>query len=329
MIQGLSGIMSVTGEKDTPPTKVGVPVVDLMTGMYAAVGMLAALVHRTHSHPPCQSSPFPPSPAPDQGQAPLQSQRQEGAFYPHHPSRAEGTYIDMSLLDVAMAFLSNQASNYLISGVQAERVGNAHPNIAPYQSVRTNDGHMIVAVGNDTQFARFCEALGRAELAMDERFHRNPSRLVHRHALAQMIEEVTTTRPTAHWLAVLHRAGVPASLINDIPQALADPQVTHRRLVHFLPHPYLAPTATVPLMSCPIKFYSEFPSEPAPPTRTCGDGSYPIPAASQPNQADSSQDETSPDQPPPVLGQHTEQVLRELLHMSPPDIAALRRAGII
>jgi crotonobetainyl-CoA:carnitine CoA-transferase CaiB-like acyl-CoA transferase len=217
MVQGLGGLMSITGTPDdTPgggPIKVGVAVADIFTGLYAAIGILAALRHREQT--------------------------------------GRGDYIDLALLDVQVAILANQALNYLMTGVSPARLGNAHPNIVPYQTFATSDGHFILAVGNDSQFRRFCETAGCPELADDERFANNPARVANREALVPLIEARTHRRPTGRWIADLEAVGVPCGPINDLEAVFADEQVRHRGLRLDLPH---AVAGTVPSVACPIHF---------------------------------------------------------------------------
>ena len=217
MVQGLGGLMSITGAPDsTPgggPIKVGVAVADIFTGLYAAIGILAALRHREQT--------------------------------------GRGDHIDMALLDVQVAVLANQALNYLMTGVSPARLGNAHPNIVPYQTFAASDGHFILAVGNDSQFRRFCETAGCPELADDELFANNPARVANREALVPLIEARTRRRPTGRWIADLEAAGVPCGRINDLEAVFADEQVRHRGLRLDLPH---AVAGTVPSVACPIHF---------------------------------------------------------------------------
>jgi crotonobetainyl-CoA:carnitine CoA-transferase CaiB-like acyl-CoA transferase len=217
MVQGLGGLMSVTGAPDSTsggePMKVGVAVADIFTGLYATIGILAALRHREQT--------------------------------------GRGDYIDMALLDVQVAVLANQAMNYLVSGVSPARLGNAHPNIVPYQTFATSDGHFILAVGNDSQFRRFCETAGCPELADNELFANNAARVANREALVPLIEAQTRTRPTGRWVADLEVAGVPCGPINDLEAVFADEQVRHRGLRLDLPR---AVAGTVPSVACPIRF---------------------------------------------------------------------------
>jgi formyl-CoA transferase len=259
MIQAMGGLMSVTGERDElpggGPQKVGVAIADLMTGMYSTVAVLAALWERNAS--------------------------------------GEGQHIDMALLDTQVGWLANQNLNYLVSGEPPRRLGNAHPNVTPYDAFKTRDGDIIVAIGNDAQYARFCEAAGVRDLATDDRFKDNASRIAHRDALKAALAPAMRTRTTAQWIALLEPLGVPCGPINRLDQVFADPQVVHRGLKVEVPHPV---TGRLPLVANPIKF-----------SRT------PI------------RYET----PPPLLGQHTDEVLRGLLGKSDEEIAQMRANGTI
>jgi crotonobetainyl-CoA:carnitine CoA-transferase CaiB-like acyl-CoA transferase len=196
MIQGMGGIMSVTGQPDgTPgaePMKCGVAFADIFTGLYATIAITAALHHREHT--------------------------------------GQGQYIDMALLDSQVAVLANQALNYLASGQAPVRLGNAHPNIVPYQTFATADGHVIIAVGNDRQFGELCRVAGLESLAADPRFRTNRARVANREALVPLIAAAVKTRPTAEWIAALERAGVPCGPINTIDQVFADEHVKTRAL---------------------------------------------------------------------------------------------------
>jgi len=192
LIQGMSGLMSVTGEPDQPPQKVGVAVTDIVTGLYGAVGVLAAVEQR------------------------------------HRTGR--GQHLDLSLLDCAVAMMANQAMNYLASGVAPQRLGNAHPNIVPYQAMPAADGWIIVAVGNDGQFARLCAVLGLDGLAADPDYATNPARVANRAALVALLEQATRGWKMADLLAALETATVPAGPINDLGQVFDDPQVVARGL---------------------------------------------------------------------------------------------------
>jgi crotonobetainyl-CoA:carnitine CoA-transferase CaiB-like acyl-CoA transferase len=246
MIQGMGGLMSFTGERDDlpggGPQKVGVAIADLMTGMYSCVAILAALHER-------QSSGL-------------------------------GQHIDMALLDSQVAWLANQNANYLIGGEPPKRMGNAHPNVMPYQTFRTRDGDLILAIGNDNQFRRFCAAAGIPELGEDPRFVDNAARLANREACVDAIAPAIQRKTTAEWIATLEPLGVPCGPINHLDEVYADPQVQHRGLKIDVPHPL---AGTVPLVANPIKY-----------SRT------PI----------------AYDMPPPLLGQHTDEVLSQFLGRS-------------
>jgi crotonobetainyl-CoA:carnitine CoA-transferase CaiB-like acyl-CoA transferase len=202
LIQGMGGLMSLTGraanEEGAGPQKVGVALTDILTGLYASNAILAALAHRTRT--------------------------------------GEGQYIDLALLDVQIACLANQAMNFLVSGTAPKRMGNAHPNIVPYQDFPTADGDMILAIGNDGQFARFCSIAGRAEWATDERFASNAARVKHRTELIPLLRQATVMKTTAEWNAALDGAAVPCGPINDLAAVFADPQVQHRGMRLDLPH---------------------------------------------------------------------------------------------
>lgn len=262
-VQGMGGLMSVTGPSraeiadDAPgggPQKVGVAVADLFTGMYATTAILAALRHRDLT----------------------------GA----------GQAIDMALLDTQVAMLANLGANYLVTGVAPQRAGNAHQNIVPYQVFEVADGHMIVAVGNDGQFARYCEVAGRPELARDPRFVRNADRVRHRSVLVPELAALMKTRTRADWLAALEAAKVPCGPINDLADVFADPQVLARDMKVPLPHPR---ATGLQVVGSPMKF-----------SRT------PV----QYRRA------------PPLLGEHTDEVLGEL-GLGPEEIARLREAGAV
>lgn len=259
IIQAMGGLMSITGERDDlpggGPQKVGVAVADLMTGMYATVAVLAALAERERS--------------------------------------GRGQHVDMALLDTQVAMTANMAMNYLASGRPPARAGNAHPNIVPYQTFAASDGQIVIAVGNDGQFARLCEIVGRPQLAGDARFATNPARVRHRDVLVPILAALIRERPMAFWTGALEAAGVPCGPINDLGQVFADPQVQQRGMRIELPHPT---AGQVPLVASPIKL-SRTPVE--------------YRAA------------------PPTLGQHTHEVLTELLSMTEAEVASLRDAGAI
>jgi crotonobetainyl-CoA:carnitine CoA-transferase CaiB-like acyl-CoA transferase len=257
-IQGIGGLMSVTGERDDlpggGPQKVGVAVADLFTGMYATVAILAALRHRD---------------ATGQGQA-----------------------IDMALLDTQVAMLANLGANYLATGVAPKRAGNAHQNIVPYQVFEVADGHLILAVGNDSQFAKFCDVAGRPELARDERFARNAARVRHRAILVPLLAELMKTRRKADWLAALEAAKVPCGAINDLAEVFADPQVAARGMTVSVPHPL---AGELPLVASPIKL---------------------------------SQTPVAYRRAPPLLGEHTAEVLAEF-GVTPQQLDTLRAEGAL
>ncbi len=216
LIQGMGGLMSLTGQPDGEPgggpLKVGVALTDILTGLYATVGILAAVNHRERTG--C------------------------------------GQHLDLALMDVQVATLANQASNFLIGKKVPVRLGNAHPNIVPYQDFPTADGHMIVAVGNDTQFSNLCEALGHADWAADERFQTNPVRVANRALLVDRIQRVTRSRSTADWVALLDEAGVPCGAINTLDKVFDDEQVQARGLRIEIDHPT---AGKVPLIANPIR----------------------------------------------------------------------------
>jgi formyl-CoA transferase len=259
MIQGLGGLMSVTGERDDlpggGPQKVGVAVSDLFTGMYATSAILAALIERERS--------------------------------------GRGQHIDMALLDVQVAMLANLSSSYFVSEAAPGRMGNAHMNIVPYHVFRAADEFLIVAVGNDGQFASFCRVLGRPEWAADPRFATNPQRVRHRDLMVSMITERLAARPAREWLAELEVSNVPCGPINDLPQVFADPQVRHRGMQVKAPHPR---AGEVTMVRNPIRF-----------------SATPI----------------AHDRAPPLLGEHTDQVLHDVLGLDGARIAELRSNGAI
>ncbi len=203
MAQGMGGLMSVTGERDDlpggGPQRVGVPIVDIMTGMYASIAVCAAIAHRAVT--------------------------------------GKGQYIDMALLDTQVAFLSNQGMNYLATGEAPVRLGNTHPNIVPYQTFRTSDGAIILACGNDNLFRKFCEVAGCAELATDARFATNGKRVENRTVLTETLDAVFAKRSTKEWVSALEGAGVPNGPINDLKQVFEEPQVVARGMRIEVPHP--------------------------------------------------------------------------------------------
>jgi len=259
LAQGLGGIMSVTGpaqgSPESRPYKVGVGIADIMTGMYAAVSILAALRHRD--------------------------------------ATGEGQHIDMALLDTQVSWLANEALNYLVSGKVPVRQGNAHPNIVPYDVFACADGFVILAIGNDGQFAKFCAFAGRPELSADPRFATNPARVANRAELTRLMNEITGARTQRHWVEGLAGAGVPCSPVNDIGQVFEDAQVVARGMKIELPH---ASGVKVPLVASPIKMSKTPPSY---------------------------------RRAPPLCGQHTDEVLGEVLGMGREEVAALRDRGIV
>ena len=259
MIQGLGGLMSLTGkpegEEGAGPMKVGVALTDILTGLYATVGVLAAL-----------------------------NQREQSGL---------GQHIDVALLDVQVACLANQAMNYLNTGVSPKRLGNAHPNIVPYQDFPSADGNFIIAVGNDSQFRKLCDVAGLTALAEDPRFSTNQARVAHRAELIPLLRQATVFKTTAEWVALLEFAGVPCGPINDLAQVFADPHVQARGLRIELPNGL---GSTTPLVASPLRL-----------------SATPVHYRNA----------------PPLLGEHTDQVLSRHLGLSPEQITALREAGVL
>ncbi|RZA05755.1 MAG: CoA transferase, partial [Proteobacteria bacterium] len=259
MVQGMGGLMSLTGKADgepgAGPAKVGVALTDILTGLYSTVAMLAALAHR------------------DKG--------------------GGGQQIDMALLDVQVACLANQAMNYLTTGVAPERLGNAHPNIVPYQDFPTADGDFILTVGNDSQFAKFARVAGHPEWASDPRFASNQQRVANRKQLIPLIRQATVFKTTEQWVAELEVAGVPCGPINDLSQVFADPQVVARELAIHMQHPL---AGTVPTVASPLRL-SASPVEYR--------------------------------HAPPLLGEHTREVLQQLLNMDALTYDQLHAAGVV
>ena len=255
-IQGIGGLMSITGEPDDVPgggpMKVGVAVTDLFTGLYSAIGILAAVNARNLT--------------------------------------GVGQHLDVSLFDTQVAMLANQASNYLVSGEVPRRRGNSHPNVVPYQAFPTADGHIIIAVGNDEQFGRCCAVLGREDLSLDPRFTTNRARVENREALIPAMALAIKRQGTGEWLRALEAAGVPCAPINKIDQVFAEPPAAALRIE--LPHPF-GPVATVAsplnLSGTPVTYR----------------------------------------QPPPLLGEHTAEVLQAELGLTAAEIQNLQRSGVI
>ncbi len=256
LIQAMGGIMSVTGEPEGTPMKVGVAIADLMAGMYATIGILAALRHRD--------------------------------------ATGAGQHVDLSLLDAQVAWLSNAGQYFLTSGERTPRHGNAHPTIVPYQAFAASDGHFILAVGNDAQFARFCDVAGRPDLAEDGRFATNPERVRNRAALIAILEPLIAGRSCSEWLSALEASQVPCGPINTIDQVFADPQVLARKMKIAMDHPLTADP--IDLIGSPFKLSD-------------------TPVAHR--------------HPPPMLGQHTDAVLRDWLDLSAEEIAELRAAKAV
>ena len=258
IIQGMGGLMSITGERDDlpggGPQKAGIAIADLMTGMYTTIAVLAALSHRDRT--------------------------------------GEGQYIDMALLDVQVAMLANMSSNYLTSGKVPVRQGNAHANIVPYQTFATSDGHIIVAAGNDGQYRQLVMAGDRPELADDIRFATNPARVQNREILVPLLADMIKLKTKEQWISLLEAAGVPCGPINNLDEVFQHPQIIARNMCITLPHPS---AGEVRLVANPIKM-----------------SATPI------------QYET----PPPLLGQHTEAILRHVLHYSSDEIAQLKALGV-
>jgi crotonobetainyl-CoA:carnitine CoA-transferase CaiB-like acyl-CoA transferase len=259
IFQGMCGLMSITGERDElpggGPQKVGIAVTDVLTGMYASLAITAAITHRQLT----------------------------GA----------GQYIDMALLDTLVAFNANSILNYWCSGEIPRRFGNAHANIVPYEVFPSADGHIILAVGNDSQFAAFCRVAGRPELAEDPRFATNPERVKHRSVLVPIVQEIVRRRTSHDWIESLEAASVPCGPINNMKEVFENPQVRHRGLRVDIPHPAGVPCPTV---ASPMRF-SATPVEHA--------------------------------VPPPLLGQHTREVLGGVLGLSGAEIDALAAAGVV
>ena len=258
MIQAMGGLMSVTGERDGQPgggpQKVGMPIMDLMTGMWAAVGVLAALARRNES--------------------------------------GEGEFIDLAMLDVMVATIANQGMNYLVSGKTPQRMGNKHPNIQPQDVFQCTDGQMVLAVGNDGQFASFCQAMNRPDIASDPRFTTNSSRVVNLVALMEILVQEIGKRSRAECIDALRAHGVPCGPINTIPEILAEPQIIHREMLRYLPHPT---AGKVPQIVSPLRL---------------------------------KQNPLAFNDAPPLLGADTQAVLKEI-GVTPEQYAALLARGVL
>ncbi len=257
LAQGMGGIMSLTGEPEGDPMKVGVGIADVVCGLFAGNAIQAALRHRDLT--------------------------------------GEGQHIDLALLDTQIAWLVNEGMNYLVSGQVPRRQGNEHPNIVPYKVLPCADGYFILAVGNDAQFQRFCEFAGAPELAEDERFKTNSNRVRNREELYALLPEVTARKPLDTWLEGLAEIGVPSGPVNDLARVFEDPHVLHRGMRITMPYPG-SETGELDMMGNPIKF-----------SRTPVDYK----------------------RPPPKAGEHTDEVLTEMLDLSEDEIATLRKAGTI
>jgi crotonobetainyl-CoA:carnitine CoA-transferase CaiB-like acyl-CoA transferase len=255
LIQAMGGVMSLTGEPNGSPQKVGVPVADLFAGLYGCIGILAAVNHRNNT--------------------------------------GEGQQIDIGMLDTHVAWLANQGMNYLATGENPPRLGNQHPNISPYQEFPTKDGYIILAVGNDPTFERFCKAFGVAHLLEDERFATNPKRVANRDLVTQTLTPVMKSRTTSEWVEALEREKIGCGPINTLKDVFADPHVQAREMVVKMQH---GSGAAIEVIANPVKLSA-----------------------------------TPPDyrSAPPVLGEHNDAVLRGLLGMSEADIAALREKGVL
>ena len=259
VIQGMGGLMSVTGQKDgepgAEPMKVGVAVSDLVSGLYTAIAILAAVIHQSRT--------------------------------------GEGQSIDMALFDCQAAALANQASNYLSGGMLPGRLGNAHPNIVPYQVFATSDGHLILATSNDSQFRRFTKVAGIETVADDPRFATNAERVSHRQAIVDLLKPVFAAHTTAQWIADLEVANVPCGPINRVDQVFSDPQAIARGLAVAMNH---SAVGQMQLVASPLRL-----SRTPPEYRSA----------------------------PPLLGEHSDEVLSSLLGISGKDLARLRSAGIV
>ena len=259
MAQGMGGLMSITGEADglpgAGPQRVGIPIIDMTTGMYATIGICAAIAHRAVT--------------------------------------GKGQWIDVALLDTCVAFLGNQAMNYFATGESPSRIGNAHPNIVPYQTFNTSDGAVILACGNDNLFNKFCDATGCAHLLKEPMFATNADRVKNRVEVTRVLNDIFLKRSTAEWVKLLDDAGVANGPINTIAEVFNEPQVIARGMKIELPH---AVAGKVPLVASPMKF-----------------SGTPI----------------KHEIPPPTVGQHTDDILRSVLKKSDSEIAALRGNGAV
>lgn len=255
-LQALTGIMGVTGEPDGPPVRVGVAWIDLLTGLTTAIGILAALKVREQT--------------------------------------GKGQNLDLSLFEVGLASMVNLAQDYLLTGVSPVRLGSAHPQIVPYQAFETRDGWFVLAVGSDERFRQMAGAIGHPELWEDERFQTNAGRVAHRNELVSQLVEVFRGDTRSRWLDAMARAGVPASPINSLAEAIHDPQARARRTVWEVPHPA---QDDMPLMASALQHMSQTPA--------------------------------SPQGHPPLLGEHTREVLTDAIGLAPSELADLERKGVV
>ena len=259
MAQGMGGLMSITGERDElpggGPQRVGVPIIDLTTGMYASVAVCAAIANRAVT--------------------------------------GKGQWIDVSLLDSCVAFLANQAMNYFATGESPKAIGNAHPNIVPYQTFKTSDGALILACGNDNLFKKFCASAGCAHLALDPRYSTNGERVKNREEITAILNEIFLKHTTREWVKMLDEAGVANGPINTVAEVFEEPQVLARAMKIELPH---AVAGSVSLVASPMKF-----------------SGTPL----------------KHEIPPPALGQHTDEILSTVLNKNAEQIAALKATGIV
>lgn len=254
LIQGRAGFMSITGERDGPPTKVGVAIVDVAAGLFACNAVQAALIARERT--------------------------------------GNGRHVDIALFDSQIALLANVGSNYLVSGEVPQRWGNTHASIVPYQAFRAKDGYIVLAIGNDGQWLRFCGAAGVPHLAENEHYRTNPDRVAHRDVLVPLLEELFPTRTVADWLERCHKADVPAGPVNTLDKVFADPQALARGMRLDVDHPG---AGSIPLAGSPL---------------------FPTP------------DFAAEILPPPMLGQHTDEILNEL-DLNDTAIASLRNARVV
>jgi crotonobetainyl-CoA:carnitine CoA-transferase CaiB-like acyl-CoA transferase len=257
LIQGMGGVMSLTGEPDGAPMKIGVSIADMMSGMYAGMSILAAVRHQQIT--------------------------------------GEGQHIDISMLDTHVAWLANQGMSYLATGEVPERLGNNHPSIVPYQVMPSSDGHFVLSVGNDPTFERFCTVAGCTQLLEDDRFRTAPERVRNRDHATEVLNDITRAKPSAWWLRELEKAKVGCGPINDLAQVFDDPQVKARGMVIEMDHPATG-KKPAKLIASPIKMSG-------------------TPVTYR--------------QSPPMLGQHTEEVLAEFLDIPADDVAALREKGVV